>query len=83
MPSALPGLGTHCALQRKLLLLTVSWDLEWSYSLGGLGESFQGKDIEDWLNSPWKVNLFSLPYSLAQRFLCSSDVLQVPSRGRH
>lgn len=49
----------------------VSWDLEWSYSFGRLGESFQGKDIVDCVKSPWEINLFSLLYGLVQRFSCS------------
>lgn len=51
-PSALPGLGTRCPPKEACFTHCFLGLREWSYTFGGLGESFQGKDIEDWLNSP-------------------------------
>lgn len=50
--SALPGLGTRCPPKEASFVHCFLGFREWSYSSGELGESFQGKDIKDCLNSP-------------------------------
>lgn len=51
-PLALPGLRTHCPPREASFAHCFLGFREWSYSVGGLGQSFQGMDIEDWLNLP-------------------------------